>query len=108
MAILELANNKALRRALDQIYKLPFASPSSHVLLSKYLHGSRKILPIAEEHHRALLDAIEHREGARAEGLAREHARLTRRHLEEALGDYNLLESIPGAHLIKIRAAGAN
>jgi GntR family transcriptional regulator of vanillate catabolism len=103
--ILDLANNKILRRALEQIYKFPFGSPSSRVLLAKTLPGSKEILPIAEEHHRALINAIEHREGARAESLGREHARLTRRNLEEALADPTFLETIPGARLIKIRSA---
>ena len=108
MAILDLANNKSLRRALEQVYKFPFASPNSRVLLPRTLPGSTKILPIAEEHHRALLDAIEHRQGARAEGLGREHSRLTRRNLEEALGDRHFLETFPGARLIKARAMDRN
>jgi GntR family transcriptional regulator of vanillate catabolism len=61
--------------------------------------------PIGEEHHRAIVDAIEHREGARAESLGREHARLTRRNVEEALADRNFLETVPGAHLLKVRSA---
>jgi hypothetical protein len=64
---------------------------------------SREILPVAEEHHRALLDAIEHREGSRAESLGREHARLTRRHLEAALTDQNFVDTLPGARLVKVR-----
>jgi GntR family transcriptional regulator of vanillate catabolism len=108
MAILDLANNQILRRAIEQVYKFPFASPSSRVLLAKTLPGSKQILPIAEEHHRALIDAIEHREGARAESLGREHARLTRRNLEEALADRNFLETFPGAHLIKVHSVERN
>jgi GntR family transcriptional regulator, vanillate catabolism transcriptional regulator len=104
-AILDLAHNQALRRTLEQIYKFPFASPSSRVLLAKTLPGSKEILPIAEEHHRALINAIEYREGARAESLGREHARLTRRNLEEALADPNFLETIPGARLMNIQSA---
>ncbi len=107
-AILDLANNQILRRAIEQIYSLPFASPSSRVLLARTLPGSKQILPIAEEHHRGLIDAIEHREGARAESLAREHARLTRRNLEEALADRTFLETVPGARLLKVRSAGQN
>jgi GntR family transcriptional regulator of vanillate catabolism len=103
MAIQDLANNKILRRAIEQVYKLPFASPSSRVLLSKTLPGWKEIMPIAEEHHRALLDAIEHREGTRAENIGREHARLTRRHLEQALANNSFIEHIPGAHLFKVR-----
>jgi GntR family transcriptional regulator, vanillate catabolism transcriptional regulator len=106
--ILDLANNQVLRRAIDQIYRLPFVSPSSRTLLPKTLPGSTEILPIAEEHHRALIDAIEHREGARAESLAREHARLTRRNLEEALADRTFLETVPGARLLKVRSVGQN
>jgi GntR family transcriptional regulator of vanillate catabolism len=108
LAILDLANNKILRRAIDQVYKLPFAAPSSRVLLSRTLPMSKEILPVGEEHHRALVDAIEHREGTRAEGLAREHARLTRRHLEAALADQNFVETLPGARLVKVRAVGAD
>ncbi len=104
-AILDLANNQILRRALDQVYKFPFVSPSSLVLLARTLPGSKQILPIAREHHRALIDAIEHREGARAESLGREHARLTRRNLEEALADRRFLDTVPGARLIKVRSA---
>jgi GntR family transcriptional regulator, vanillate catabolism transcriptional regulator len=104
-AILDLANNQILRRAVEQVYRLPFASPGSRVLVHMTLHGSKEIIPIAEEHHRVIIDAIEHREGARAEGVAREHARLTRRNLEEALADRKLLETIPGGYLIKARSA---
>ncbi len=101
--ILDLANNKILRRAAEQVYKFPFASPCSRVLLPKTLPGSRGILPIAEEHHRAIVDAIEHGEGGRAESLFKEHARLTRRNLEEALADRTFLDTLPGARLIKYR-----
>jgi GntR family transcriptional regulator of vanillate catabolism len=103
MGIQDLANNKILRRAIEQVYKLPFASPSSRVLLSKTLPGWHEIMPIAEEHHRGILDAIEHGEGSRAENLGREHARLTRRHLELALANKSFIEHIPGAHLFKGR-----
>jgi GntR family transcriptional regulator of vanillate catabolism len=102
--VTDLAGNQALRRALDHVCKVPFASPSSRVLLPKTLPGSKEILPIASEHHRALIEAIERREGARAESLGREHARLTRRNLEEALADQTFLETIPGARLIKLRS----
>jgi GntR family transcriptional regulator, vanillate catabolism transcriptional regulator len=104
-AITDLANNQILRRAIEQVYRFPFASPSSRVIVHKSLHGSKEIIPLAEDHHRALIDAIEHREGTRAEGIAREHARLTRRNLEEALTDQKHLDTIPGGYLIKVRSA---
>jgi len=104
-AIMDLANNQILRREIEQVYKFPFATPSSRVLLPMTLRAAKGIVPIAEEHHKALIDAIEHREGSRAESLGREHARLTRRNLEEALADPNFLQTIPGAGLIKVRSA---
>jgi len=48
-----------------------------------------------------MLEAIEHREGARAEALAREHARLARRNLEVVLRSEKALERLPGAALIR-------
>ena len=102
IAVLDLAANQILRRAIDQVYKFPFASPGSRVLFHRSLPGSKAIKPIAEEHHRAIVDAIEHHEGARAESVAREHSRLTRRNLEEALADRSELEMFPGVNLIKL------
>jgi GntR family transcriptional regulator of vanillate catabolism len=106
LAILNLADNQILRRALEQVYKFPFATPSSRALLPMTLRAARELVPIAEEHHKAVIDAIEHREGARAESLGREHAQLTRRNLEAALADPNFLSTIPGARLIKVRSTG--
>lgn len=103
LAIVELANNKVLQRMIEQVYKFPFTSPSSRVLGAKALPEAKEMIPIAQEHHRALIDAIEHREGARAEGIAREHARLTRRHIDAALEDWSFLETLPGARMIKAR-----
>jgi len=105
LAVVDLASNQTLRRALEQVYKLPFASPGSRVIVHKTLPASGQIIPIAEEHHRAIVDAIEHREGARAESLAREHARLMRRNLEDVLADRTLLEKIPGVYLGRVRTA---
>jgi GntR family transcriptional regulator, vanillate catabolism transcriptional regulator len=106
LAILNLADNKILRRALEQVYMFPFATPSSRALLPMTLRAAKQLVPLAEEHHKALIDAIEHREGARAESLGREHAQLTRRNLEAALADPNFLTTIPGARLIKVRSTG--
>jgi GntR family transcriptional regulator of vanillate catabolism len=91
---------------VDQIYRFPFVAPSGRVVLRQTAPWREKLRTIAEEHHRELVDAIEQREGTRAESLAREHGRITRRHLEEALADRNFLETIPGACLIKVRTAG--
>jgi GntR family transcriptional regulator of vanillate catabolism len=105
LGVVDLADSQILRRAIELVYKVPFVFPSSRVFLPKTLPGVSAMAPIGEEHHRAIVDAIEHREGARAESLGREHARLTRRNVEEALADRNFLETVPGAHLLKVRSA---
>lgn len=101
-AIVDLSESRVLRRSAEQIYRLPFGSPRSLVILIRNVPASEQIISIAQEHHRSLTDAIEHREGARAEALAIEHARLSRRGLETALANRTILENIPGAHLIAI------
>jgi GntR family transcriptional regulator of vanillate catabolism len=49
------------------------------------------------------VEAIEHREAARAEALMREHARLARRSLELVLRDQDSLRLVPGAALLRRR-----
>lgn len=108
LAIVDLAKNQTLRRAVEHIYRLPFVAPSGRVVVRQTATWREEFRPIAEEHHREIVDAIEHREGARAESLAREHGRLTRRHLERALTDQTFLETVPGARLIKVRSVDLN
>ena len=91
-----------LERALERIVALPFASPSALVQGQAELPESREILVIAQDHHRGLIEAIERREAARAEALAREHARVALRNLEIVLNNRDVLERIPGASLINL------
>jgi GntR family transcriptional regulator of vanillate catabolism len=100
--LLEAAFSPVLERELERIVSLPFASPSAFVLAQAELPESREILVIAEADHRNLVEAIERREGARAEALAREHAALARRNLEIVLRNRELLDSLPGASLITL------
>ena len=91
-----------LERALERILALPFASPSALVQGQAELPESWEILVIAQDHHRGLIEAIEHREAVRAEALAREHARIAMRNLELVLENRDVLERIPGASLINL------
>jgi GntR family transcriptional regulator of vanillate catabolism len=96
-----LAKSPMLLRTLEQVMRLPFAAPSALVFgPTEALHSDR-VSRIAQEHHRALVDAIANREGTRAESLAREHARLARSNLARAVEDAELMERLPGAALIK-------
>jgi len=96
------AGSPVLERALEGILALPFAAPSAFVLAQAELPESREILVVAQNHHRGLVEAIERREGARAESLGREHARLARRNLDVVLGNREVLDRMPGASLIRL------
>jgi GntR family transcriptional regulator of vanillate catabolism len=100
--LLKIAHSPILERALDGIVSLPFASPSAFVLTEAELPQSRTILVVAHRHHDGLIDAIEHRQGARAESLAREHARIALTNLEIVLRHREMLERLPGASLIAL------
>ncbi|MEP6962577.1 MAG: GntR family transcriptional regulator [Acidobacteriota bacterium] len=100
--ILTLASSSRLRRAMDQICSLPFASPSAFLQRHYLAPESHELFLIAIDHHRAIVEAIAAREGARAESVAREHARVARRNLESAIQNQALGESVPGLKLIKL------
>jgi GntR family transcriptional regulator of vanillate catabolism len=99
--LLGLARSRPLDMAYAGVLALPFASPSAFVVLQAELPESHRILYLAHMQHRGILEAIEHREGSRAEALAREHARLARRNLDVVLGSQRVLERLPGAGLIR-------
>ena len=61
---------------------------------------SFRILVIAQEHHRTIAQALSDRDGARAETLAREHARLSLRNLSAVIQDADRFKRLPGATLI--------
>lgn len=100
----KLAKSATLVRALEQISALPFAEPGSIVFGgtedAQEFHSRNVIVSI--EQHRAIIEAIENREGARAESVAREHSRLARRNLDWALRRGDLLHLLPGASLISM------
>ena len=101
-SLMALAKSPILEWALERFQSIPFAAPSAIVL-----PAAREIVITALEHHHAIVDAIQNREGSLAENCAREHARLARRNLEIALQDKNILCRVPGASLIKIGSASA-
>ena len=104
--LLGLAHSPMLDRALEGIVSLPFASPSAFVLTDALLPESRMILVMAHGHHVALIESIERRQGSRAEGIAREHARIAIRNLEVVSDHREMLASLPGASLIALPTPG--
>jgi len=97
----ELSRSPPLIRQIDRASALPFASPSGFVMAQSALPEAHQILLIAQDQHRVVVDAIENREGARAEAIMREHARLAARNLRLALRNKTHIDLLPGLALIK-------
>lgn len=106
-AFRELAKSPQLARALEHVLALPFAPPSALLMVHAALPESWEILLVAQHQHHALVDAIARREGARADAIAREHARIARRNLDVALENRDILERIPGSTLLRLPAASS-
>jgi len=81
----ELAGSEVMRRELERITSLPFASPNAFVNTDVDVPAFYRSLVVAQAQHRAIVTAIELREGGRAEALAREHARIARQNLDFVL-----------------------
>jgi GntR family transcriptional regulator of vanillate catabolism len=103
--LLKIAGSPLLERTIDGVLSLPFASPSSLVLQHAQLPQSREILVVAHRQHVGMVEAIERREGARADSLAREHARIALTNLEIVLSHRGLIEQVPGASLLALAVA---
>jgi len=101
----EMPGSAVVRRQLERVTTLPFASPNGFVLVSASSPRARDMLIVAQAQHRAVIEAIANREGARAEALMREHARIAHQNLREALLNHQSLQHIPGGNLIRRRAA---
>src|SRR5690606_15809031 len=97
--VVEMAKSTMLEWSLERIQTLPFVRPGATIIFP----ASPEILTLSVDHHHCILESIANREGARAEALAREHARLVRRNLEMVMKGTADLSSMPGASLLKIR-----
>jgi len=101
VALSELAGSEIIRREVQRATRLPFASPSAFLPNKADIAAFRRSLNIAQHQHWAIVEAIEAREGARAEALAREHARTARRNLDYVMvEDRSLIEHVPGLALV--------
>ena len=100
--ILNLSRSRLLRRAMEQVCSHPFASPGAFLKRQYNAPESYELFLVSVDQHRCIIEALAAREGARAENVAREHARVARRNLETALSNQELGESVPGLRLIKL------
>lgn len=96
-----LAGSETIARECERVARRPLAAPSAFLQGQANMPEIRRSLYLAQTQHRAILDAIVNREGARAEALAREHARLARKNLVHALDEGSrLIDAIPGLALV--------
>lgn len=99
----ELAGSSLMRREMERVASMPFASPSAFVVVQADSPQARDMLIVAQDQHWQVIDAIERREGARAEAIMREHSRLAQRNLRAAVQSHNL-DQMPGVRLIRKRS----
>ncbi|MGO9360018.1 MAG: GntR family transcriptional regulator [Xanthobacteraceae bacterium] len=97
----DLSASPPLIRQIERASALPFASPSGFVMAQSALAEARQILLIAQDHHHVVVDALENREGTRAEAVMREHARLAARNLRLALRNRTHLNLLPALALVR-------
>jgi GntR family transcriptional regulator of vanillate catabolism len=95
-----LAGSRIVQRELDRVMGLPFAGPSAFLNAQTGIPEFRTSLQVAHAQHRAIAEAIEMREGARAEAIGREHARLARINLDFVMKDRALIQRVPGLMLV--------
>jgi GntR family transcriptional regulator, vanillate catabolism transcriptional regulator len=101
-ALLDLSRSRMLLRSIEQACSLPFASPGAFLerqFASGHLHD---LFLIAADQHCSIVEAIANRDGLRAEMITREHARIARRNLEDALKNRERLRVLAGAKLISL------
>ena len=101
--LIEMSGSEVLARQIERAVTLPFASPNGFVMVQATGPKARDVLVVAQQQHRSVFEAVRQREGARAEALMREHARIAQHNLREAFKSHQALQRVPGASLIRRR-----
>lgn len=96
--VVKMAKSTMLRWSLDRVQTIPFVRPGAGIITPM----SPDIVMLSVDHHNCILESIREREGARAESLAREHARLVRRNLEGYLKRTSETDDVPQFPLVSI------
>jgi GntR family transcriptional regulator of vanillate catabolism len=95
-----LSGSEVISREIDRVTQLPFAGPSAFLEVQNEIPEFRASLVMGQAQHRAIVNAIEMREGARAEALSREHARLARQNLHYLMDHHKHSAKVPGLSLV--------
>jgi GntR family transcriptional regulator of vanillate catabolism len=102
--LIEAAGSTMVARSLDRVKTLPFAAPNAFVnSAGSRQPGVKHILMVAQDQHRAILEAIRHRQGARAQALTYEHSFQATKYLRLALETEKSIENVPILRLIRRR-----
>jgi GntR family transcriptional regulator of vanillate catabolism len=80
--IIEASGNPIISSAMQRNEHLPFASVSSLAIDRNNLKGEYRRFNFAHLQHHAVFDALDRRQGARAEAIMREHANATLRYAD--------------------------
>lgn len=83
LALIEGANSPALRQVYQQATQLPMGSASAVGFDSEHPEREFRRFLRAQEHHQAIVEAIQRRQGARAQALMIEHAQISLAYLSE-------------------------
>lgn len=98
------ADSQVVARQIEKMASLPFASASAFVVVQSLDPRARETLVVAQAQHRAVLEAIENREGARAEALMREHSHIAHQNLKRVLDNQRAMTKLIGGNLIRRNA----
>ena len=96
-----LPGSPVIEKEINRIASLPLAAPSAFLREQELIPDFLPSLNRAQAQHRAIIEAIRDREGARAEALAREHARLARQNFAFLTETHpHLGKRVPGLALV--------
>ena len=96
-----LPGSPVVEKEIKRIASLPLAGPSAFLREQELVPDFLPSLIRAQSQHRAIIEAIRDREGARAEALAREHARLARQNFAFLTEKHShLAKRVPGLALV--------
>ncbi|CAN5324927.1 GntR family transcriptional regulator [soil metagenome] len=101
-SIIAMAGSFVITRTLNSVCTLPFASPNAFVMAQRQVGDIRQVIFTSQVQHRAMLEAIENGEGARAESIAREHAELSLTAMRKTLEKPQTIHKVSGMELLKL------
>lgn len=101
--LMKAANSVMLERSLERVKNLPFGGSNAFINSARSeLPEVRRILSVAQDQHRSIVDAITQRQGARAQALALEHSFQATKYLRLALSaSNNAAEPVPALRLVR-------